>query len=267
MSVASVSFLFLTHLGLGIGLSLLFVKRQPGVKFFRFNGGMAAGFLFLGLTIMPDEAAAGPAAATAYYALVVATVALGFYWLTVGRVLRTLRVLALRVAAVAGLVALVAHALWLSAAAPAWQILTILSVLSSTALLGGSCTAMVLGHYYLVVRSLDVSHLQSMVKLHLGSTVIRVLIVGSVVWLAVVTTQPAMGVAFGRYITSVAGIFFWQRVLFGLVGPLVLACLAWETAKIHSTQSATGILYIDFFSVMVGEVLAKYLLLATSVPL
>ena len=33
-----------------------------------------------------------------------------------------------------------------------------------------------------------------------------------------------------------------------------------------STQSATGILYVDFFTVVVGEVLAKYLLLATRVP-
>ena len=262
-----VLFLFLTHLGLGIAFSLLVVDREPGVKFFRFSAGVAAGLLFLALTLMPDEAASGPAASTAFHALAVATVALGFYWLTVGRVLRPARLVALPLAAAAGVVALVGHALWLSAAAPAWQALTILSVLSSTALLGGSCTALVLGHWYLVVPSLDVSHLQSMVKLHFVSTVIRILVVGVVVWLAIVTTQPGMGAAFARYVTSVAGIFFWQRVLFGLVGPLVLAYLTWETAKIRSTQSATGILYVDFFTVIVGEVLSKYLLLSTSVPL
>jgi len=49
------------------------------------------------------------------------------------------------------------------------------------------------------------------------------------------------------------------------LGPAVLAWLTWETAKIQSTQSATGILYVDFFTVVVGEVLAKYLLLATRV--
>ena len=48
--------------------------------------------------------------------------------------------------------------------------------------------------------------------------------------------------------------------------PGVLSYLTWETAKIRSTQSATGILYVDFFTVVVGEVLAKYLLLATRVP-
>ncbi len=46
----------------------------------------------------------------------------------------------------------------------------------------------------------------------------------------------------------------------------MLSYLTWETAKIQSTQSATGILYVDFFTVIVGEVLAKYLLLSTKVP-
>ena len=78
--------------------------------------------------------------------------------------------------------------------------------------------------------------------------------------------QPGVGPSFRHYVTSVGGIFFWQRVLFGLGGPALLSYLTWETAKIRSTQSATGILYVDFFTVVVGEVLAKYLLLATRVP-
>ena len=86
--------------------------------------------------------------------------------------------------------------------------------------------------------------------------------------LALFEAGPAADVVnFRRYITSLDGIFFWQRVLFGLAGPAVLSYLTWETAKIRSTQSATGILYVDFFTVVVGEVLAKYLLLATRVPL
>ena len=79
--------------------------------------------------------------------------------------------------------------------------------------------------------------------------------------------ESGLGFNFQRYVLSVAGIFFWQRVLFGLLGPSVLAYLTWETAKIRSTQSATGILYVDFFTVMVGEILAKYLFLSTGVPL
>jgi protein NrfD len=83
---------------------------------------------------------------------------------------------------------------------------------------------------------------------------------------AIVTWQPESGPSFRHYILSVSGIFFWQRVLFGLGAPALLSYMTWETAKIRSTQSATGILYVDFFTVVVGEVLAKYLFLATRVP-
>ena len=166
-----------------------------------------------------------------------------------------------------GVVALVAQALAASSdRAMTTQALTIASFLSSAALLGGACTAMVLGHWYLILPSMQVSHLQSMVKLHIASMVVRVAVVGAAVFFAIATWQPGLGPSFRHYIFSVSGVFFWQRVLFGLGGPALLSYLTWETAKIRSTQSATGILYVDFFTVVVGEVLAKYLLLATRVP-
>ena len=59
-----------------------------------------------------------------------------------------------------------------------------------------------------------------------------------------------------HYIFSIDGIFFWQRLLFGLAGPAVLSYLTWETAKIRSTQSATGILYIAFALVLFGELIS-----------
>ena len=145
--------------------------------------------------------------------------------------------------------------------------LTVASFLSSAALLGGACTAMILGHWYLVIPSLQVAHLQSIVKLHIASMVVRVVVVGGRgLRRASRPGSRGSGPSFRHYIFSVDGIFFWQRVLFGLAGPALLSYLTWETAKIRSTQSATGILYVDFFTVVVGEVLAKYLLLATRVP-
>jgi protein NrfD len=165
-----------------------------------------------------------------------------------------------------GLIAVILQALETSSDAPGLMpLLTVASFLSSVVLLGGACGAMVLGHWYLVVPSLDVSHLQSIVRLHIASTVVRVVVVATAVMLAIVAWQPGLP-SFERYIFSIDGIFFWQRVAFGLAGPAVLSYLTWETAKIQSTQSATGILYVDFFTVIVGEVLAKYLLLSTKVP-
>src|SRR6185369_6625709 len=106
--------------------------------------------------------------------------------------------------------------------------------------------------------SMEVSYLQSMVKGHIVSMLFRVVVVAAAVWFAGATWQVESGLpSFRHYMLSVDGLFFWQSVLFGLAGPAVLSYLTWETAKLRSTQSATGILYVDFFTVVVGEVLAK----------
>jgi protein NrfD len=192
-----------------------------------------------------------------------------FYWATVGRMLTRVRPAILGLAVLAGVGALVLQALEVSdGSIPVLRVLTVASFLTSAAMLGGACTAMILGHWYLVIPSLQVSHLQSIVRVHIASMLARVVVVGAAVWFALATGHAAdalVGPSFRRYIFSVDGIFFWQRVLFGLAGPAVLSYLTHETAKIRSTQSATGILYVDFFTVVVGEVLAKYIVLATHV--
>src|SRR6185503_10189809 len=66
---------------------------------------------------------------------------------------------------------------------------------------------------------------------------------------------------------SADGIFVWMRVLFGIAGPFALIWFIWKTVEIRSTQSATGILYVQLFLVMSGELLAKYLRVAAGLPL
>jgi hypothetical protein len=255
MSPSAVLSLFLAHLGIGIAFTLVFVSREAGVKFFRFNAGLAAILLAIALAFQYDMP------------LVFAEAVLVFYWATIGRALTRYQRLILAAAAGVGLLAVVLQALTVAAAwAPVTRALTVASFLSSVVFLGGACTAMILGHWYLVIPSMQVRHLQSLVKVHIASMVVRVAVVAAAVIVAIATWEPGLGPSFRRYILSVDGIFFWQRVLFGLLGPAILSYLTWETAKIRSTQSATGILYVDFFTVVVGEVLAKYLLLATRVP-
>jgi protein NrfD len=261
-------FLFLSHLGLGIIFTLVFVSREAGVKFFRFNAGLAAILVATAFVFRPSDEGTR-VAHIALVALAIAEAAIVLYWATIGRRLASVRPVILGAACAAGLLALVAQAIDTAAGrAVTTQAMTIASFVSSAALLGGACTAMILGHWYLVIPSLQVRHLQSIVKLHIASMIVRVVVVAAVVLFAIATwqPQPGLGPSFRHYILSVSGIFFWQRVLFGLLGPALLSYLTWETAKIRSTQSATGILYVDFFTVVVGEVLAKYLLLATSVP-
>ena len=292
MALSSVLFLFLAHLGVGIAFTLVFVSREAGVKFFRFNAGLSAILLVIALAfafnareaqmarllaqIVESQPAGsagigavtvGPEIALGMIALVVATGLMVFYWATVGRILTRIRPAILGLAVIFGLIAILFQGFDVGLA-QSWpkMVLIAASFLSSAVLLGGACTAMILGHWYLILPSMEVAHLQSIVKLHIASMVIRVVVVGAAVFFAIATWQPGLGPSFRHYITSVDGIFFWQRVLFGLAGPALLSYLTWETAKIRSTQSATGILYVDFFTVVVGEVLAKYILLATRVP-
>jgi protein NrfD len=283
MSLSTVLFLFIAHLGVGIAFTLVLVSKDAGVKFFRFNAGLSAILLVIALAFwfgtLPATFDIGGGAgggavrvtlfsALAVLALAISTMLMVLYWATVGRVLAKIRPAILAVAVAAGLMAVVLQALEASGEEP-FALLTVASFLTSSVMLGGACTAMILGHWYLVIPSLQVSHLQSIVRVHIGSLVARIVVVGAAVWFAVATgyaANPVVGPTFRRYILSVDGIFFWQRVMFGLAAPAVLSYLTWETAKIRSTQSATGILYVDFFTVVVGEVLAKYIVLATHVP-
>ena len=71
----------------------------------------------------------------------------------------------------------------------------------------------------------------------------------------------------GRACWSPDGVFVWMRLLFGIAGPLSLIWFIWKTVEIRSTQSATGILYVQLFLVLAGELLAKYLRVAAGFPL
>ena len=59
MSLSTVLFLFLAHLGVGIMATLVAVSRDAGVKFFRFNAGLAAILIAVALAFRPSGADAG----------------------------------------------------------------------------------------------------------------------------------------------------------------------------------------------------------------
>ncbi len=57
------------------------------------------------------------------------------------------------------------------------------------------------------------------------------------------------------------------RWLLGILAPLALGWMAWETARIRSTQSATGILYVVVIVTFLGELTSLLLLEKTGYPL
>jgi hypothetical protein len=260
MTLTPVLFLFLCHLGIGIVLTMLLVSSAAGIRFFRFTSALAVIVIALGVVSRPSAIRLTPDAQGVASAGILATL-VGLSLVVAPR--NHWRRPLLWLSAASGVVTLVAQAASATTAVP--LALTIASFLASAALLGSSFTAMLLGHWYLVLPSMDVSLLQRIVKFHLGSTAVRALAVLAVAWAAAVTWSSIQGPSFSTYLLSVDGVFVWQRVLFGLVGPAVLAWMTWETAKLRATQSATGILYVDFFMVIVGELVAKYLLSTTAV--
>src|SRR6185436_1798671 len=99
MSLSTVLFLFLAHLGVGIALTLALVSRDAGVKFFRFNAGLAAILVAIALAFLPGfrelrgEGLQGLSRleGIALAALVVSEAAMVLYWATVGRTLAAIR--------------------------------------------------------------------------------------------------------------------------------------------------------------------------------
>jgi protein NrfD len=125
---------------------------------------------------------------------------------------------------------------------------------------------MILGHWYLVVLDLPISALRRLTVLLIVALVLRSLVVGLALAGPVhAGYEDARLVAAGLW--SPDGVFVWMRLLFGIAGPLSLVWFIWKTVEIRSTQSATGILYVQLFLVLSGELLAKYLRVAAGLSL
>src|SRR3954463_13809774 len=106
MSLSSILFLFLTHLGVGITLVLAWVGREAGVKFFRFNAGTAVLLIGIGFALRPTVPEPGALHLASTALLLVCEAALVIYWATVGRMLAKIRPALLWTAILSGLLAI-----------------------------------------------------------------------------------------------------------------------------------------------------------------
>src|SRR5207248_5041144 len=122
MSLSVVLSLFLAHLGIGIAFTLALVSREAGVKFFRFNAGLAAILIAIALAFRYQDLQSSPSdagsalAQAGLLALVVSEAGIIFYWVTVGRVLARIRPAIAAVAIIGGGTALIFQAVAFSAA-------------------------------------------------------------------------------------------------------------------------------------------------------
>ncbi len=169
-----------------------------------------------------------------------------------------------------GFAALVVDSLHFRPALPPFWIQSILLPLhfvSASLLLGGFLSGMIFGHYYLVSTEMPKRLLSIMAWILIGILLFRIAAVGMTLLLYKEIIRP--GVDFLTTLTSFQGhgIFFWERVLVGLLIPSIVAVMIWRTARIGSNQSATGIMYVAIAFVFIGELAARYLFLISAIPL
>ncbi len=241
--------LFLIDLAAGLYLFLPLVgRRNAGVKFYRLilitSGALAICALVASRLAHSTRASVFEAIAVGLTIIVYVT-------------LRYPKRLIFRIPAVLlGVVYIVAPVMAWKEATHASIVWSIAGALSSVALLGSVNLAMLLGHWYLVVRGMAIDPLKRLTIATLAATIVKVL----VVTIAIIAGGAWYEVAIRQ------GIFFWMHAGWGLLGPLLLYPMVWGTVKIRSTMAATGILYVDVVAVVIGEVLGAWLSAIVHLP-
>lgn len=193
--------------------------------------------------------------------LVFVALAVPYAWVTLqGRREASLRWGAIALAAgVAGL-GMMAYQVSL----PTWGFAGVLiSLLAGSLALGLVTESLIMGHWYLVRPKLPGRPLRELTLLLFAALALQAVL------LAVNAVIPAREVP--ESTAAIAGGLasnpaFWLRVGVGMVFPLSLAFMAWQSSKEHAMMSATGLLYIAVGAVFVGELLARGLLFVTASP-
>lgn len=139
--------------------------------------------------------------------------------------------------------------------------------IAGAALLGTVLLAMVFGHWYLVIPGLSIDHLMKLTKVLMAAILLRMISV--VVTLAVIKLEPSLPL--GRVLSVLMlnlehGIFFWPRLICGIVAPLVLAVMIYSTVQLRHTQAATGLLYVAVVVLLLGEFMSKFLVFSVQLP-
>ncbi len=128
--------------------------------------------------------------------------------------------------------------------------------LASGLLLGMATTAMLMGHSYLIAPSMSLRPLLMLIGGLFAALVLRAAVGGWSLW-DWSREHPLLRL-------NEVNVLLPVRWIVGLVGPAILNFLALQTARIRSTQSATGILYVVVILTFLGEVVSQVLFQMTS---
>ena len=122
----------------------------------------------------------------------------------------------------------------------------------SALVVGSATTAMLMGHSYLISPSMSISPLMRLLAALGVSVILRAALACFGLWGWTLSHDTS---------NLETELMLWLPVrwILGLIAPLVLGWMAWETARIRSTQSATGILYVAVIVCFLGELTSQLL--------
>ncbi len=147
---------------------------------------------------------------------------------------------------------------------PAWLAA---GLLLGALLFGAVVWAMNLGHWYLVSTSLPFGLLVRATEAFALLVLLRATFAAVALGLVARGSAGEGGEALAGLLDPMRdGFFFWSRVTWGLLAPLLLAPFVVKTARMKSNQAATGLLYVGLVFVLVGELLAAYLTRRSGLP-
>ncbi len=225
----------------------------------------------LGLLALRGGASVGPGAASLWTASALWTlssVAVAVYLYTLWTENGLLRSRAYALGLGLGLVALIANVTLLmppgfgAIAAVAYA----LTAITSALVLGLVTGAMLFGHWYLIDLDMPVDYLRTYIRL-LGIVLVADLIaLGLAIGLPAILGSAGAAAAVNDLFASHLGLLA-VRLILGPVATIVLVWMCWQTLKIPQTMAATGLLYIAVMSVLVGEMLGRFILFRTAIPL
>jgi protein NrfD len=244
--------LFLLEAAAGTSFLLLFFpSRTLGKGFFSLHGAIT--FVLIGLALLLHPAGLPVAFAAAASAL------MGAYSLSAhANRASAARPILLGATACA---AYAAAGVALSAPRTPGGAWTVASAAVGGLFFGAVLLTMNLGHWYLVSRALPFQLLARGAALFAALAVARAALLG-----AAIAANPRSEGLEALLSLDRDALFFLFRVVWGLVGPLALAWFIWRTAEMRSNQAATGLLYVALVFVLIGELLASYLTVATGFP-
>jgi hypothetical protein len=122
---------------------------------------------------------------------------------------------------------------------------------AAAGMVGSAISAMLMGHSYLIAPAMSIVPLTRLLCCLSVCLGLRIALACFGLWW---TRFVSTGTLDQETILLLSA-----RWLLGLVVPIVLVWMSWETARIRSTQSATGILYVVTVVVFLGELLSLIL--------